>query len=71
MAGNTDTDKPGKGDADRALQGRPPAPDQNRRHDPHPNDAVHADIQPGWKDRPASYPATKDNLDNIDIPGKS
>lgn len=47
--------------ADRPLEGEAPAPDQMNRHDPHPNDAVHTDIQPGWERRPQSYPAAKES----------
>ncbi|MGN6422706.1 MAG: hypothetical protein ACTHLA_05290 [Asticcacaulis sp.] len=54
-------------DADQALENAVP-PRGPQQTDPHPNDAVHTDIKPGWDKRPEAYPATRDGLDNIDIP---
>lgn len=54
-------------DADRSLENAVP-PQGPQQTDPHPNDAVHIDIKPGWDKRPNAYPATRDGLANIDIP---
>ena len=33
-----------------------------------PNDKVHTDIKPEFKERPGQYPATRDGGDNVDSP---